>query len=57
MAHRYCVEFLPYPLQYGGGGDKMAVDNLLNEKAPEWEFVESLPHGSGRMFVFRHRED
>ena len=52
--YKYTVQLLNHPFNHGGQFGRLAVENLLNEMAQRgWEFVESMPHEDGRLFVFR----
>ena len=52
--YKYTVQLLNHPFNHGGQFGRLAVENLLNDMGQKgWEFVESMPHEGGRMFVFR----
>jgi len=52
--YKYTVQLLNHPFNHGGQFGRLAVENLLNDMAQRgWEFVESMPHEDGRLFVFR----
>jgi hypothetical protein len=52
--YKYTVQLLNHPFNHGGQFGKLAVESLLNEMAHRGcEFVESMPHENGRLFVFR----
>ncbi|MGD0982384.1 MAG: hypothetical protein ABSA65_01045 [Acidimicrobiales bacterium] len=52
--YKYTVQLLNHPFSHGGQFGRLALENLLNDMAQKgWEFVESMPHEDGRLFVFR----
>jgi len=52
--YKYTVQLLNHPFSHGGQSGRLAVENLLNDMAQKgWEFVESMPHEDGRLFMFR----
>ncbi len=56
--YKYTVQLLNHPFNHGGQFGRLAVENLLNDMGQKgWEFVESMPHEGGRMFVFRSLGD
>ena len=56
--YKYTAQLLNHPFSHGGQFGKLAVENLLNDMAQKgWEFVESMPHEDGRLFVFRSLGD
>ncbi len=52
--YKFTVQLLNHPFSHGGQFGRLAVESLLNDMSQKgWEFVESMPHEDGRLFVFR----
>jgi len=56
--YKFTVQLLNHPFSHGGQFGRLAVESLLNDMSQKgWEFVESMPHEDGRLFVFRSLGD